>query len=237
MMKRKIGVLAGLFSVLCVTVFAQDFDAQIQAKVDELAAALKVPVEVVVEPITIEETDTPSALSRFLYGRVEYSAAKNNMYRVAPRSRGMRQAKIKGFYQEIGSNVEVTLSLVSDTNNVIGTALLKFPTADLKKLDIDWLPENRKTPAEAALQTVQSPPKMPAQTAGAFTLEAWPNSNSYTYFDGDKMQISLYADKDCYFKVYYVDTQNQWKLIYPNPVDKNNRLQANKIRTIPDGTE
>jgi hypothetical protein len=248
MMKRKIGFLAGLFLALCAATFAQDFDARIQAAVDELAATLKFQLEVVVDPITIEGTDTPSALSRFLHGRVEYSASKNvAKYRVTPKSRGTRRAEIKGSYQEIGNNVEVTLSLVSDTGSVIGTALLKLPTADLKDMAIEWLPENRKTQAEAvrqekliaeaAQQTVPSPAKIPANTAAVFTLEAWPNSDSYTFFDGDKMQISLYASKDCYFKVYYVDAQNQRQLIYPNPVDKNNRLQANKVRAIPDGTE
>ncbi|GHV90486.1 hypothetical protein AGMMS50268_09890 [Spirochaetia bacterium] len=250
MMKIRICVLISLLSILCGVVSAQDFDAQIQTAVDELAVSLKVPVEVVIEPVTIVGTETPSALSLFLYNRVEYSASKNvSKYRVVEKDRsGIRKTRIESKYQVIGINVEVMLSLIAaDSNNVIGKSLLKLPTADLKKLNIEWLPENRKTQAEAVQQeqviveavqqTVSTPEQNTLKTADAFTLEAWPNSGSYTFFEGDKMRISLYANKDCYFKVYYVDAQDEKQLIYPNSVNNNNRLQANKVRTIPDDTE
>jgi hypothetical protein len=246
-MKRKISLLVSLFFVLCAAVFAQDFDAQIQAAVDEMVSTMKVPIKVVINPITIAETETTSALSRYLYGKVDLYASKNSKYNVVAKARGTPQGRIEGSYIQAGDRVEVTLSLISDSNEKINMSTFKLSTADLKKLDIAWLPENRETQAEAVQQeklvtgavqqTSPAPANLPAKVADSFTLEAWPNSDSYTFFEGDKMQISLYAGKDCYFKVYYVDAQNQRQLIYPNPVDKNNRLQANKVRTIPDGTE
>ncbi|MDR1904847.1 MAG: DUF4384 domain-containing protein [Treponema sp.] len=70
----------------------------------------------------------------------------------------------------------------------------------------------------------------------AFFAEAWPNEESRTYYDGDKMTINLYASEDCYAKVYHIDVNNQMQLIFPNQTDRNNRLIANQTRTIPDNT-
>jgi hypothetical protein len=67
-------------------------------------------------------------------------------------------------------------------------------------------------------------------------VQAWPNKESRTYFDGDAMTISLYASQDCWFKVYHIDVNNQMQLIYPNQTDRNNMLKANTERVIPDNT-
>jgi len=53
-----------------------------------------------------------------------------------------------------------------------------------------------------------------------------------TYFHRDELQITVMADRDCYFKIIHIDANNQMKMIYPNSSDRNNRLLANVPRTI-----
>jgi hypothetical protein len=157
--------------------------------------------------------------------------------------------------------VEIILTLVSETDGSrIASAQFKIPTGDLKKLNLNILPENHKTQAETRAQAglfedippagtaggpAISPPSRPAgaspnkpaggnTASSAFFVEAWPNKESRTYYDGDKMTINLYASEDCYVKVYHVDVDNQTQLLFPNQADKNNRLIANQRRTVPE---
>jgi hypothetical protein len=48
------------------------------------------------------------------------------------------------------------------------------------------------------------------------------------------MKIRLLAGQDCYFKVYHIDVNGQMRLIYPNQYNRDNRLRANIVRTIPE---
>jgi hypothetical protein len=80
------------------------------------------------------------------------------------------------------------------------------------------------------LFTVISPPV----NVQSLQIHAWPNSSSYTFFDGDELRIHLLSNQDCFFKVYHIDIENKVQLIYPNVMHRNNQLRANELRTIPD---
>ncbi|GHV92208.1 hypothetical protein AGMMS50268_27110 [Spirochaetia bacterium] len=225
---------------------AADLENRIEAAVAELAAAAGAPVTVAVYPILLIDSETTSALSRYLHGKIAYFVNKSGKLLLSSStiisSRNIEQGSIEGVYAELGNVIDVTLSLFSASNKNIGTANFKITKPELEDLHIEWLPENRVTQTAVQLQDKQidallveaAVPAVPAKT---FNLDAWPNSESYTYVDGEKMQINLRSDKDCYFKVYYVDAENNMQLIYPNATTGNNFLRANTIRTIPDTTE
>jgi hypothetical protein len=244
-MKKKF-FLIGLIALVCTAFLAaQDLDTRIEAAVAELAATVSTPVTVAVYPVPLAGSETTSALSRYLYGKITYFVNKNNKLLLSPSSRGTEntaQSRIEGSYTERGNTIDITLSLVSGANKNIGAANFRITKVELQELRIEWLPGNRVTQNDAQRQDKQIDAMLTGTAskitqAKTFTIEAWPNSESYTYVDGEKMQINLRADKDCYFKVYYVDAENKMQLIYPNPTSGNNFLKANTTRTIPDTTE
>ncbi|MDR1902919.1 MAG: DUF4384 domain-containing protein [Treponema sp.] len=244
----------------------QDIDWLVKNAVSELVQKIQgnsEPVEVIIEPVTINGSDTKSLLSDVLYNKVILYAMGHTKYlKVIERRRGEPQNSIKGEYSIYGDTVDVTLKLVSASNKfsaydvIDGIAAFIIPVSYLDELGIAYLPNNRKTMDEVKAQaslfegvplsgTPGIPPALPQvsppSTAGstaavpaqpAFIVEARPNKESYTYYDGDEMTINLYASEDCYVKVYHIDVDNQTQLIFPNHRDRYNRLIANQTRTI-----
>jgi hypothetical protein len=241
------------------TAAAQDIDGLVKKAVDELVARRNTPITVNITPPTVAETASVSAFSRYLSGKIDHYAVNNTLYRVTQPTRGVpprtgtvneQKALIQGSYYQIGDQVEITLSLVSDPGGSrMASTSFKIPLTELKKLGLDLLPENRRTEAETQAQEAlfadipaaappSAPPaaNAPVSPSPGFFVEAWPNEESRTYFDGDKMTISLYADRDCFFKVYQIDVNNQMQLIYPNQQDRDNVLKANTVRRIPNNS-
>jgi hypothetical protein len=206
----------------------------------------------------LQRTIDRNAVNNSLYQVVPLS-------RGAPpvRKAGEQRGQIMGSYDLVGDHVEVTLTLVIDPDGRrLAATSFNISNAELERLKMDVLPENFKTEADAQAQAAlftdiplspppaSAAPSPPANTpasiyspAGAavstqskLTVQIWPNKESRTYFDGDTMTISLYASRDCWFKVYHIDVNNQMRLIYPNQTDKNNALKANIECVIPDNS-
>ncbi|MDR2767163.1 MAG: DUF4384 domain-containing protein, partial [Treponema sp.] len=122
--------------------------------------------------------------------------------------------------------------LTSEPGGVIlNTRDFNISAAELERLGIALLPENTTLTEikkrEGLLNT-------PAPAVQAFTLRAWPDSDTRTYLDGDELKISIVADADCFFKVYHIDLNGDMQLIYPNEKNTDNRLAARITRTIPE---
>jgi len=65
-------------------------------------------------------------------------------------------------------------------------------------------------------------------------ITAKSNSETMIFFEGDELKIAIQANRDCYFKVYHIDSNNEGRLIYPNTVNPNNLIKANQQRIIPE---
>jgi hypothetical protein len=147
-------------------------------------------------------------------------------------STGGQKALIQGSYHQSGDKIAITLSLVSERDGtVLASSSFTTTLAELDALNLNLLPENRKTEAEVLaretlLTTAEAPPD--------FLVDAWPNEESRTYIDGNSMTIGLYSSKDCYVKVYHIDVNNNLQLIYPNRIDRDNTLKADTERLIPE---
>ncbi|MDR1903513.1 MAG: DUF4384 domain-containing protein [Treponema sp.] len=236
------------FVVLSGMVSAQDIDVQIQQALDDLAVHRSAPATVSITPPVINGTHSVSAFSRYLYGKTLQYARSSSRYRVQPLRRGLpaqppageQSALIQGSYRRTGNDLAITLSLVSEHDGAV-LASTSFTTtiAELEALNLNILPENRETEAEAQDHEAMFDPPMalpgPSDPSGFFA-DAWPNEDSRTYFNGDNMTINLYASRDSYVKVYHIGADNQLQLIYPNRIDTDNSLKANTGRAIPENT-
>ena len=223
---------------------AQEIDNRIRVAVNGLAARLNNPIEISIGKITLAETEITSELSLYLSRKINYHATNNNLFRVTVPVRGLpgtaqgapARGRINGSFSIEGENVEVLLQLVSEPSNIsLGSQRFTINRAELRVLQIEILPANINTQEEAKKLEEVYIPLVPASNS-TFTIDAWPNSYTYTFFDGEDLIINLLASHDCYFKVYHVDINNKIQMIYPNAMNRNNnRLQANVMRTIPEG--
>ncbi|GHT86610.1 hypothetical protein FACS1894137_12440 [Spirochaetia bacterium] len=246
-MKKKF-VLTGVFALLCIAALsAQSIDAKVEAAIAELVSQHNRLIEVVISPVTIADTNTPTEFSQVLGDKINLFAAKHPLYQVvraAPRGRGTAPAggtekgKIEGTYRKMGNSVEVTLFLVSDTGVTINPAAFKIPIKELEDLEIAILPANAQTEKEVREQEKIFAPLAAPPSSGAksIAIEAWPNHENRIYYAGDTISINLIADRDCYFKVFHIDTNNMHRRLFPNQYEKGaevNFLKANTLKTIP----
>jgi len=234
---------------------AQDVDTQIRDAVNNLAARFNVTLDVSIGAVMMDGTNTPSAFSRFLSERVSHFAANNDMLRVIPLTRGLpairptmpRQGHITGSFMLLGDRVDITLRMVSDTGGeTLGSQNFSIPAAELSRMGIAIEPENMQAVREReqilediapSVQDYSPPPPAPAAHAAprqALEIAAWPNTDTFTFIDGEELRITLVANQNSYFKVFHIDIYNQMQLIFPNSVNRNNFIQANQPRTIPD---
>jgi hypothetical protein len=241
-MKKRPLVLCFLFCAAAL-LFAEDIDGAVKQAVDGLAARLLYPLEVSVGDINLAETESPSAFSRYLSNRIMAHAPNNPMFRVVPLSRGIERVGpggpekgvIEGVFLREGSIVRVTLRLITKPGGaVLDTRDFSVSAAELKRLNIALLPENTAGPEEIKKREELLNPSAPPSATRPFTLRAWPDSDTRTYFDGDQLKISVVADTDCFFKVYHIDLNGDMQLIHPNDKNTDNRLAANVTRTIPE---
>jgi hypothetical protein len=227
-------ILAVLLVLVCASGFAEDIDAKIKKAVDDLVVRLNAPMEVSIGLITIAETNTPTAFSRYLHTKINFFAVSNNMYRVVENSgstrsvnrvrpAGTQPGEISGTYQKLGKTVEVMLYLKSGSGAVASSSFT-IPLSELEKMDLAVLPANTTTETQVR-QSEKMFAALPEESS--FTVEAWTDSASGTYYEGDVMTVYFVSDKDCYYKMYYINTKGKMNLIYPTQRTDSNFLRAN----------
>jgi hypothetical protein len=227
--------------LICVNIFPQDMDAKIKKAVDELVVHLNAPMNVNIGPITIAETSTPTAFSRYLHTKIKSFAAGNSMYRVVENSGEIRsvnrirpgnerKGELTGVYHKIGPNVEVTLYLKPLSGGVVvSSSSFSIPALDLEKMELAILPANNVTEIQ-----VREKEKIFTllPEADNFRIEAWADSPSGTYYEGNVMTVYFVSDRNCYFKMYYINTQGRMTLIYPTRQTTGNFLRANAVKEM-----
>ncbi|MDR3302231.1 MAG: DUF4384 domain-containing protein [Spirochaetaceae bacterium] len=238
-MKKKL-VLAVMLALSCgAALVAQDVDALIKDAVDKLGADRGSAVEVSIAPLTVGDTETVSELSAYLNEKIRLFASNSKAFRVVPETRGLTvkatgKAIIGGSYS-VGGKVAVELVLQAELDGKrLKTASFKIAAADLKAMGIDVLPANINTQKDAEKSDAVYSNVV---SSNAFALKVFGSSENHSYYDGEKLLLSLLSEKNCFFKVYHIDVNNNMKMVYPNSIDTNNRLQANTERTIPEKTD
>jgi hypothetical protein len=239
-MKKPVCFIAVLL-LLGADVFAQDMDTKIKNAVDELVVRLNAPMNVSIGLITIAETGIPTAFSRYLHTKIKSLAAGNAMYRVVEdpgETRGVNRVRpdneqrgeLTGVYHKIGPNVEVTLYLKSLSGGaVISSSNFSIPAPDLEKMELAILPANNTTETQAreGEKIFNGIPE-----ADSFRIEAWADSPSGTYYEGDVMTVYFFSDRNCYYKMYYINARGRMTLIYPTRQNTAPFLRANTVREM-----
>jgi len=213
---------------------AADMEAGIKKAVDALAARLQVPTETRIGPFTLSGTDVPTGLSRYLTERVTHIARNNKKFRIVENS---QRATLSGFFTKRGDHVDVTLELITNDKDGDGSRIFSLSTAELARLGITIEPENmdkwreRERIFSALFENNSSGGRGEINQQG-INIQAWFNSQSRTYFHRDQLEMTLLADRNCFFKVIHISADQKIKMIYPNTRDTNNYLWANSPRAI-----
>jgi hypothetical protein len=221
-----------ILSIVFIFIFtslssAQDFDSRVMEAVNNLASPVRNTIDITVEDIYLEGTQTQSGLSRNLYNKIIIHALGTGKFRIINRTRELNNTRnaqtgsIRGTFSLQDNNVLIKLNLFNN-NNLVNSNQFTVPVSELSGIEI--LPSNLK-------QTFVFPS---AQANQAFQILAWPNSDTNTFIDGDEFKINIRANRDCYFKIYHIDHNNIIQLVYPSATSGNNRLRANVARAIPD---
>jgi hypothetical protein len=240
---KKLFLISYFLFHAAAALLAEDIDGIVKTAVDGLASRLLYPLELSIGDINLAGTESPSAFSRYLSNRIMAHAPNNRMFKVVSPSRGVdrispsgpKKSVIGGTFLREGDIVRVTLQLISKPDDtVLESRDFTISVAELERLGIAILPENVISPEEIIKREEIINPPAPPSAAQTFNLAAWPNSDTRTYIDGDRLKISIVSDQDCYFKVYHIDLNRNMQLIHPNAKNTDNRLVANVTRTIPD---
>ncbi len=68
-------------------------------------------------------------------------------------------------------------------------------------------------------------------------LKVWTSrGDGGVYFEGENLIVNLIANKNCYVKIYHIDVEGQYQLIFPNEYFDNNYISSETIYKIPDGS-
>ena len=114
---------------------------------------------------------------------------------------------------------ELALSLAERVNVALTGESLPLPASQLERL---VQPADLAGRLQAALAEAG-----PVQIR--FTPDRGPDT---TYRSGDPLQVLVSADRDCYLTVYAVDTAGRVSLLFPNQFAPDNRLPAEKVRSL-----
>jgi hypothetical protein len=210
-----------------------EFETLMDKALATLGRRLTRQTPIAVNRIQHYESQTVSNFSAFLGRSISAAAArKGELFRVVE-TRGSVQAIVQGSFTLLGEDVEVNLELVSAAGDreVLGSAVFRIPGEELRKRRLSVLPPNT---TEEGLRRKTSILSLYDEKDNAFILRITPENADGIYYDGQNMFFTLYAEKDCYFKIIHVDVDENTQVMYPISPRDNNFLKAGEARRIPD---
>jgi hypothetical protein len=242
-------------------------DARITQAVESLSRSAGRQMTVAVGRIGYEDTKTVSALSAYLKNvinegirgkpqgtfRIAGDADCLKLIEARAQSRSVGKglavesletaapidAIVDGNFFPAGTNLRVTLELVSLDGAVLAEARFDVPLSELDQKQLDLLPVS----GASAISVADFERKQEclavysdADDAGRFIFGVTPDDLDGIYYDGDYMTMRIYSERDCYFRVIHVDVNGMSQVIYPTAPNDNNRIAAGEVRKIPDNT-
>ncbi|MCL2180978.1 MAG: DUF4384 domain-containing protein [Treponema sp.] len=246
---RKFFLAALMTAFLGASLSAQQvLDDLIRASINNLASQQNRVLSVGIGSIPQAGTEVLSAFSHHLAGRIRSIAGNHNFLEVTALSRGIStvrpgaqqsRASITGNYTVLGDNVQVQLELIYENGTIASTDDFIVPIALLRQMGIELAPPNQQAVdrreqiiAEFDIPQAQDVAHVP--TSQAFVINAWPSSESNTYVAGETLRFFVQSNRNCYFRLFYIDADNNMMILYPrNPNNPDNYLNANIRRQIP----
>ena len=140
-------------------------------------------------------------------------------------------ALLAGRYYEEGSEIVLTLELTEvETGLSIAGQELRLSRRDIPA-EIALFPENYQD----AMEVIAELSDLMQSTGEGLETRVWTSrGNGATYSDGKNLVIRFFANRPCFIKVYHIDVNKKTSLIFPNDYYSDNRIEAEKIYSIPD---
>ena len=134
-------------------------------------------------------------------------------------------------YWDKGDNVEIKMELIEvGKGTILGSASVELPKNIFPK-DIAYKPNNDMI-ADEGLKAFGS-----GASSGDFKIKVWADKGEGSVYKKDEsVQFHFRSNKDCYIYLYHMDASGSVKLLFPNSFNKDNRVKANQINSIPDDT-
>ncbi|MBN2532291.1 MAG: DUF4384 domain-containing protein [Spirochaetales bacterium] len=142
-------------------------------------------------------------------------------------------ALISGRFFDDEDEVLIFLSLL-DIESGLLYGNISFPlNKRLIPPSLSILPSN----AEDALDTIEDLDQVGKSEDNVLLVSAWPvRGYGGIYYDSEELVIKFKASDDCYIKIYHIDVDKKMSLIFPNKFHKNNKIDKNRVYTIPDSS-
>lgn len=134
-------------------------------------------------------------------------------------------------YWDKGDKVEIKMELIEvGKGTVLGSSSLELSKNSFPK-DIAYKPNNDMIAGEG-LKAFGS-----GASSGDFKIKVWADKGEGSVYTKDEsVQFHFRSNKDCYIYLYHMDASGSVKLLFPNSFNKDNRIKANQINSIPDDT-
>lgn len=151
-------------------------------------------------------------------------------------------------YWDKGDRVEIKMELIEvGKGTILGSTSLELLKNIFPK-DIAYKPGNYMIANEGldAFGSVRSSYWLDAPgpavagsgvSSGDFKIKVWADKGEGSVYKKDEsVQFHFRSNKDCYIYLYHMDAAGSVKLLFPNSFNKDNRVKANQINSIPDDT-
>jgi hypothetical protein len=133
---------------------------------------------------------------------------------------------VTGTFYDEGKNVSVFINyLPTDSGAAMQKTQITLLKTDIPSA-IALLPENY----QSAVNSQKEMSQVAATGSTSLAVEAWTDRGSGgVYHNGEDLVINVFANKDCYLKIYHVSVTGQQQVIFPNQYHPSPLIEGKKV--------
>src|SRR3989339_943836 len=210
---------------------SSEFGNYLIQKIETIMGQEKVLYNVIAQKVFQDELKAlQSPIEDCLSGKFAASTSPTGIPSVATvlaRVNGLVFAK----YWDKGDKVEIKMELIGvGQGTILGSSSLELPKS-IFPAEIAYKPGNYMI-ADEGLKAFSS-----GASKGDFKIKVWADKGEGSVYKKDEsVRFHFRSNKDCYIYLYHMDASGSVKLLFPNSFNKDNRVKANQVNSIPDDT-
>ena len=198
-------------------------------------------MRVVVEDVYLEDSRVLTPFGSYLKRTIKALASENKIFTPVQNDKDYSEIENKSFvyavktafdatllcrYYPEGRAVHIYFTLNKSDSPEILAAYDFFVDKKLIPKNFSLIPDN--------FNEYKSYQKKPTFKNNDFIVKMWTKRGmNAIYKDGEKLVLNIRSEKDCYIKLYHIDVNGNIQLIFPNPFELNNKIEAGKIYQFP----
>ena len=134
-------------------------------------------------------------------------------------------------YWDRGDRVEIKMEVIEvGKGTLLGSSSLELPKNIFPK-EIAYRPDNDLIAGEGLKAFGSGAP------SGDLKIKVWADKGEGSVYKKDEsVQFHFRSNKDCYIYLYHMDASGSVKLLFPNSFNRDNKVKANQVNSIPDDT-